>query len=64
MVFFLCNVKIESLANQFTMVELEVAVQDMKTNPAPGPNGLSVLLFKQFWTTIRGYVLETLNKLH
>ncbi|KAL6640643.1 hypothetical protein ACP70R_021766 [Stipagrostis hirtigluma subsp. patula] len=45
----------------FTMEELELAVKQMKTNTAPGPNGFPVLFFKRFWPKIRTVFKEMLD---
>jgi hypothetical protein len=46
------------------MEELEAAVRDMKTNTAPGPDGLSTGFFKKFWGKIKGDIFEMLQALH
>lgn len=46
------------------MVELEEAVKEMKTNSAPGPDGLSTSFFKHFLSQTKHDILEMLQSLH
>ncbi|KAK1617796.1 hypothetical protein QYE76_023313 [Lolium multiflorum] len=42
----------DRLALTFSEEELENIVKDMKTNTAPGPDGLPVIFFKTFWPLV------------
>jgi hypothetical protein len=50
-----------NLALTFSEVELENIVNDMKTNTAPGPDGLPVIFFKSFWPLVKRGILHILN---
>jgi hypothetical protein len=52
------------LTRPFTMAELEEAVRQMKTNIAPGPDGLSTSFYKNFWGQVKDDLLEMLQLLH
>lgn len=41
------------ITRPFTIEEAEKVVMEMKDNTAPGPDGLSVAFYKNFWGTIR-----------
>lgn len=41
------------LVKPFTIEEAEQVVKEMMENTAPGPDGLSVTFFKNFWETIK-----------
>jgi hypothetical protein len=49
------------LALTFSELELENIVMDMKTNTAPGPDGLLVIFFKSFWPLAKMGILHILN---
>ncbi|KAK1683865.1 hypothetical protein QYE76_044713 [Lolium multiflorum] len=51
----------DRLALTFSEEELENIVKDMKTNTAPGPDGLPVIFFKTFWPLVRRGILHILN---
>lgn len=40
----------------FTIEEAEKVVKEMKGDMAPGPDGLSVTFFKNFWAVIKGVI--------
>jgi hypothetical protein len=54
----------EFLIRPFSLAELELAVKEMKSNTAPGPDGFSTLFFKEFWEQCKGVLMEMLNVLH
>jgi hypothetical protein len=45
----------------FIAEELEEVLASMKVDLAPGPDGLPVALFKRFWGTLKGPILDMLN---
>jgi exonuclease III len=45
----------------FTQEELDEVLSNMKTDTAPGPDGLPVSFFKRFWGTLRTPILQLLN---
>ncbi|KAK1669324.1 hypothetical protein QYE76_057483 [Lolium multiflorum] len=49
------------LALTFSEAELESLVNDMKSNTAPGPDGLPVICFKSFWPLVKREILHILN---
>jgi hypothetical protein len=49
------------LARTFSEEELEAIVKDMKTETAPGPDGLPVAFFKRFWAQVKHGILHILN---
>jgi hypothetical protein len=49
------------LALTFSEQELQVLVQEMKSNTAPGPDGFPVPFFKKFWPLLKLGVLHILN---
>ena len=38
----------------FMMEEVQFAIAGLNGEGAPGPNGLPVLFYKEFWVVIRG----------
>lgn len=44
------------LTKPFTIEEAEQVVKEMKENTAPGPDGLSVSFYKNFWGIIKGEI--------
>jgi hypothetical protein len=48
----------EELIRPFTIKELEDALKDMDVNSAPGPDGLPVGFYKEFWNELKSTVLE------
>jgi mannosylglycoprotein endo-beta-mannosidase len=50
-----------NLALTFSEAELENIINDMKTNTAPGPDGLPVIFFKSFWPLVKRGILHILN---
>jgi hypothetical protein len=45
----------------FSETELDYIVREMKSDTAPGPDGLPVLFFKSFWPNVKLGVLHILN---
>jgi hypothetical protein len=45
----------------FTAEELDSVLASMKPDSAPGPDGLSVAFFKNFWEILKGPILAILN---
>jgi DNA-directed RNA polymerase delta subunit len=43
------NEEAQELIIPFTLKELEVALKDMEVNSAPGPDGLPVGFYREFW---------------
>jgi hypothetical protein len=41
--------------------ELDEVLSSMKPDSAPGPDGLPVVSFKQFWGILKGPILQLLN---
>ena len=54
----------DRLTRPFTLEEVDAALKEIKNGTAPGPDGLSIEFFKQFWPQLRHIVLEMLNDLH
>jgi hypothetical protein len=50
-----------NLALTFSEAELENIINDMKTNTAPGPDGLPVIFFKSFWPLVKRGILHIFN---
>lgn len=48
----------EHITRPFTMVEIEQALKEMKTNTAPGPDGLPVSFYKEFWPQLKNQLKE------
>ena len=44
------------------MKEITEAITSMKPNKAPGFDGLSVELYKEFWSEVNDLVLQSLNE--
>jgi hypothetical protein len=40
----------QELIKPFTLTELEEALKNMDANASPGPEGLSVGFYKEFWS--------------
>ncbi|KAK1617943.1 hypothetical protein QYE76_023460 [Lolium multiflorum] len=51
----------EGLMLSFTGEELDSVLAGMKVDTAPGPDGLSVIFFKKFWSLSKPYILAILN---
>jgi hypothetical protein len=49
------------LALAFSELELDNIVKDMKTNTAPGPDGLPVIFFRSSWPLVKTGILHILN---
>jgi hypothetical protein len=54
----------ESLMGMFTEKEIKEALDDMKVNSAPGPDGFTVSFFRSFWDQVKGPVVEMFNKFY
>ena len=51
------------LVRPFTMEEVQSAIAGLNGEGAPGPNGLPVLFYKEFWALVKGDVMATLEEL-
>jgi hypothetical protein len=51
----------EALMLTFTDKELDLILASMKVDTAPGPNGLSMVFFKNFWDLIKSYIRAIAN---
>lgn len=51
------------LVRPFSMEEIERALAEMKTNTAPGPDGLPVCFYKEFWEQLKDQIKEMLDSL-
>jgi hypothetical protein len=51
----------EELMRSFIEAELDFVLQDTKADTAPGPDGLPVQFYKQFWPLLKSAVLQILN---
>jgi hypothetical protein len=51
----------EALIRPFTLEELEEALRDMEVNLAPGPDGLPVGFYREFWPELKPFVLQMFN---
>ena len=54
----------EELTKPFTLEELDVALKEMRNGTAPGPDGLSIEFYKEFWPLLRNDIKEMLDELH
>ena len=45
------------------MEEVQSAIAGLNGEGAPGPNGLLVLFYKEFWALVKGDVMATLEEL-
>jgi hypothetical protein len=54
----LSNEDAQGLIRPFTMKEIEEALRDMEVNSAPGPDGLPVGFYREFWPELKSYVME------
>jgi hypothetical protein len=54
----------QELIKPFTSKELEDALKDMDVNASPGPDGLPVGFYREFWKEIKSVVLEMFQSLY
>ena len=54
----------EELTKPFTLEELDAVVKEMRNGTAPGPDGLSIEFYKEFWPLLRNDIKEMLDELH
>jgi hypothetical protein len=54
----------ENLVKTFSEQEIKAALDNMKTNSAPGPDGLPVKFYKCFWNQVKGPVMEMFQKFY
>jgi hypothetical protein len=54
----------QELIKPFTSKELEDALKDMDVNASPGPDGLPVGFYREFWKEIKSVVLEMFQNLY
>jgi hypothetical protein len=54
----------QELIKPFTIKELEEALKDMDVNASPGPDGLPVGFYREFWQEIKFVVLEMFQDLY
>jgi hypothetical protein len=52
------KVERECLAAPFSKREVEVAIDGMKSESDPGPNGFTVTFFKRFWKLLKGDIMS------
>lgn len=45
----------------FTLQEIELAIMEMKTETAPGPDGFPVIFCKKIWGLLKGMILAMMN---
>ena len=71
MVNFLANLKaklsepsVVYLDSQITATELSKAVQQMKANKSPWPDGITPEFYKQYWDKIKGVFLEIVRDIY
>jgi hypothetical protein len=57
----LSNEEAQELIRPFTIKEIEDTLRDMEVNSAPGPDGLPVGFYREFWTELKPFVLEIFN---
>jgi hypothetical protein len=60
----LADEEAQELIKPFTSKELEDALKDMDVNASPGPDGLPVGFYREFWKEIKSVVLEMFQKLY
>ena len=51
------------LLRPFMMEEVQSAIAGLNGEGAPGPDGLPVLFYKEFWALVKGDVMPTLEEL-
>jgi hypothetical protein len=51
----------EGLLLTLSEQELELIINDMKSDTAPGPDGFLVVFFKKFWPLVKHGVLHIVN---
>ena len=51
------------LIRPFTLEEVQFAIAGLKGEGAPGPDGLPVLFYKEFWALVKGDVMAALEEL-
>ena len=51
------------LVHPFMMEEVQLAIAGLNGEGAPGPDGLPVLFYKEFWALVKGDVMATLEEL-
>ena len=49
------------LTAPFTMAELEVAVRETKSDTAPGPDGIPVFFYQNFWPMVKQHLFMLLD---
>lgn len=52
----------KSLISPFTMMEIEVALHDLDSNKAPGPNGLNGAFIKKVWEFLKEDFMLMISK--
>jgi hypothetical protein len=52
----------ENLIMPFSKQEIKLALDEMKSNSAPGPDGLLIEFYKCFWNQVKGRVMEMFQK--
>jgi hypothetical protein len=60
----LSGLEAESLIKLFSEQEIKAALDDMKTNSAPGPDGLPVEFYKCFSDQVREPVMKMFKKFY
>jgi hypothetical protein len=60
----LSEIEAGELIRPFTIKELEEALKDMDVNSAPGPDGLPVGFYREFWNELKIIVLEMFQCLY
>ena len=53
----------DRLVRPFTVEEVQAALAGLNGEGAPGPDGLLVLFYKEFWALVKGDVMATLEEL-
>ena len=48
----------------FTIEEIKEAVWDMESDIAPGPDGIPVTFYKEFWDVIKGDLKQMFDEFH
>ena len=60
----LSQVDLSDIEGEFTLDEIKLALDDMPSEKAPGPDGFSGGFYKHCWDIVKLDVLVALNQLH
>ena len=55
--------EMDSFVRPFAVEEVQAALAGLNGEGSPGPDGLPVLFYKEFWALVKGDVMATLEEL-